>query len=179
MKCGTRIQEDQSLHGLPNDVWMFIREYDSWIEWLMDKLTCTAAHSVGCYWRGYVDGGVAVDLAIQIFQNWVEKRGTTHEEELNTKLAVYIFARKYKLLYTRVEYEQQTPSCVGGWRPILSWLEDSRHKLLLTRVKTNKTATPTSKTKNASMHQALESHSFTNWTPLPAPKTMNTVILPQ
>ena len=58
MKCGTRIQEDQSLHGLPNDVWMFIRECDSWIEWLMDKLTCTAAHSVGCYWRGYVDSGV-------------------------------------------------------------------------------------------------------------------------
>ena len=25
MKCGTRIQEDQSLHGLSN-VWMFIRE---------------------------------------------------------------------------------------------------------------------------------------------------------
>ena len=40
MKCGTRIQEDQSLHGLPNAVWMFIRECDSWIEWLMeDKLT--------------------------------------------------------------------------------------------------------------------------------------------
>jgi hypothetical protein len=42
---------------------------------------------------------VSVGLAIQIIQNWVEKRGTAHEEELNTKLAVYTFARKYKLLY--------------------------------------------------------------------------------